>query len=146
MIFSLAHPYGTPTILSSYQFSSYDDGAPNGGKNPFPTSNPPLTFGRFLGAGTCSGNNGTDGWLCQHRWTPVSGMAGFRNNVGDAPLTDWVSPQTQQIAFGRGDAGYVAINNADEDWSGTFDTSLADGGYCDVVSGGSVGGNCTGVG
>jgi hypothetical protein len=31
MIFSLAHPYGTPTILSSYKYSNYDDGAPNNG-------------------------------------------------------------------------------------------------------------------
>jgi hypothetical protein len=29
MILSLAHPYGTPTILSSYQYSSYDQGGPN---------------------------------------------------------------------------------------------------------------------
>ena len=30
-IFSLAYPYGTPTVLSSYTYSSTDDGAPNGG-------------------------------------------------------------------------------------------------------------------
>jgi glycosidase len=29
MVLSLAHPYGTPSILSSYQYSSYDQGAPN---------------------------------------------------------------------------------------------------------------------
>ena len=33
MIFSLAHPYGTPTILSSYEgFTNYDAGAPNSGQ------------------------------------------------------------------------------------------------------------------
>ena len=32
MILSLAHPYGTPTILSSYSgFTTYDAGAPNSG-------------------------------------------------------------------------------------------------------------------
>lgn len=31
LIFSLAHPYGTPTVLSSYYFASTSDGAPNGG-------------------------------------------------------------------------------------------------------------------
>jgi hypothetical protein len=31
MIFSLAHPYGTPTILSGYTIPSYDGGAPNNG-------------------------------------------------------------------------------------------------------------------
>ena len=83
-IFSLAHPYGTPTILSSYSFSDTDAGAPNGG------------------TGTCTGTGGENGWLCQHRWVAFSGMVGFRNNVGDAELTDGVSPQSEQIAFGRG--------------------------------------------
>ncbi|CDO69062.1 Glycoside Hydrolase Family 13 / Carbohydrate-Binding Module Family 20 protein [Trametes cinnabarina] len=127
MIFSLAHPYGTPTILSSYSgFTNTDAGAPNGG------------------AGTCSGSGGDNGWLCQHRWTAVAGMVGFRNNVGGASLTNWVAPQSQQIAFGRGSAGFVAINNADADWSTTFETSLPDGSYCDVVSGASSNGSCTG--
>ncbi|KAF5364605.1 hypothetical protein D9758_005615 [Tetrapyrgos nigripes] len=118
-IFSLAHPYGTPTILSSYTFSSIDDGAPNNG------------------AGTCSGTGGSGGWLCQHRWVAFSGMVGFRNTVGDAALNNWVSPQSQQIAFGRGSAGFVAINNADEDWSATFQTQLGDGTYCDVIASGN---------
>jgi hypothetical protein len=30
-VFALAYPYGTPTVLSSYQFNSPDDGPPNGG-------------------------------------------------------------------------------------------------------------------
>ncbi|KAI1783512.1 glycoside hydrolase [Ganoderma leucocontextum] len=127
MIFSLAHPYGTPTILSSYSgFTNTDAGAPNGG------------------VGTCSGSSGENGWLCQHRWTAVAGMVGFRNNVGEAALTNWVSPQSQQIAFGRGAFGFVAINNADSAWSTTFSTSLPDGSYCDVVHGAASGGNCTG--
>ncbi|KAI0659088.1 glycoside hydrolase [Cubamyces menziesii] len=127
MIFSLAHPYGTPSILSSYSgFTDTDAGAPNGG------------------TGTCSGSGGANGWLCQHRWTAVAGMVGFRNNVGSAALTNWVSPQSQQIAFGRGALGFVAINNADSEWSTTFTTSLPDGSYCDVISGTSSDGSCTG--
>ncbi|KAK7691582.1 hypothetical protein QCA50_004981 [Cerrena zonata] len=127
MIFSLAHPYGTPSILSSYSgFTDTDVGAPNGG------------------AGTCSGSGGSNGWLCQHRWTAVAGMVGFRNNVGSAVLNNWVSPQSQQIAFGRGSLGFVAINNADSAWSTTFTTSLPDGTYCDVISGTSSSGSCTG--
>ncbi|KIY73061.1 glycoside hydrolase family 13 protein [Cylindrobasidium torrendii FP15055 ss-10] len=125
-IFSLAHPYGTPTILSSYEFSNSDDGAPNSG------------------AGTCSGAGGENGWLCQHRWTAVAGMVGFRNEVGDAELTNWQSPQGSQIAFERDGAGFVAINNSDSDWEGTFTTSLADGTYCDVITGASSDGSCSG--
>ncbi|KAJ7443711.1 glycoside hydrolase [Mycena latifolia] len=127
-IFSLAHPYGTPTVLSSYTFATTDDGAPNGG------------------AGTCSSTGGADGWLCQHRYIAITGMVGFRNEVGAAAMTNWVSPQAQQIAFGRGTAGFVAINNADSAWSTNFATSLPDGAYCDVISGTSATGACTGTG
>jgi len=127
-VFSLAHPFGTPTVLSSYRFSGTDDGAPNGN------------------TGTCLGNIGTNGWLCQHRWVPVSGMTAFRNNVGSAAITNWVAPQSQQIAFGRGALGYVAINNAASAWTATFTTSLPNGNYCDVISGVSSGGECTGTG
>ncbi|KAK0479068.1 glycoside hydrolase family 13 protein [Armillaria luteobubalina] len=127
-IFSLAHSYGTPTILSSYQYSTTDDGAPNNG------------------VGTCSGTGGANGWYCQHRWIAFTGMVGFRNNVGSAGLTNWVSPQSSQIAFGRGSAGFVAINNAASDWTSSFTTSLADGSYCDVVGGTSSDGTCTGSG
>ncbi|ESK93482.1 alpha-amylase [Moniliophthora roreri MCA 2997] len=127
MIFSLAHPYGTPTVLSSYSFSDNDAGSPNGG------------------AGTCSETGGSNGWLCQHRWIAISGMVGFRNTVGSADLNNWVSPQSQQIAFGRGSAGFVAINNADSTWSVSFQTSLEDGNYCDVISGTNPNGACTGA-
>ncbi|KAK0448451.1 glycoside hydrolase superfamily [Desarmillaria tabescens] len=128
-IFSLAHPYGTPSILSSYKFSSTDDGAPNNG------------------AGTCSGTGGANGWYCQHRWVAFSGMVGFRNNVGSAALANWMSPQSSQIAFGRGSAGFVAINNAASNWTANFTTSLSDGSYCDVISGkSSTSGTCTGSG
>ncbi|GJE98243.1 glycoside hydrolase family 13 protein [Phanerochaete sordida] len=126
MVFSLAHPYGTPTILSSYTFPDTDAGAPNGG------------------TGTCGTAGGADGWLCQHRWTAVAGMVGFHNAVGGAPLVDWVSPSASQIAFGRGAQGFVAINDGDAVWSAVFATALPDGVYCDVVGGASVGGECTG--
>ncbi|KAJ7223444.1 glycoside hydrolase family 13 protein [Mycena pura] len=127
-IFSLAHPFGTPTVLSSYSFATFDDGAPNGG------------------AGTCAGTGGAGGWLCQHRFVAISGMTGFRNEVGAAPMVDWVAPTAQQIAFGRGSAGFVAINNADGAWSATFATALPSGAYCDVISGASAAGVCTGTG
>ncbi|KAF8259044.1 glycoside hydrolase [Lactarius quietus] len=127
-VFSLAHPYGTPTILSSYAaFFDYDAGAPNGG------------------TGTCTGNVGTNGWFCQHRWQPIAGMVGFRNQVGSAPLTAWVSPSSQQIAFARGAHGFVALNNADSAWSATFMTGLPAGSYCNIIDGTSVAGVCTGT-
>lgn len=102
-----------------------------------PHSNP-------LGAGTCSTTGGANGWLCQHRFIAITGMVGFHNTVGSATMNNWVSPQSQQIAFGRGSLGYVAINNANSAWSSTFTTALPDGTYCDVISGKSNGGSCSG--
>lgn len=126
MVFSLAHSYGTPSILSGYSFSDNDAGAPNSG------------------AGTCSGSTGSNGWLCQHRWPAVAGMVGFHNVAGSAAINNWVSGTSQQIAFGRGSAGFVVINNADSSWSATFTTSLPSGTYCDVYTGPKSGSSCSG--
>ncbi|KAI9429333.1 glycoside hydrolase [Lactarius indigo] len=127
-VFSLAHPYGIPTVLSSYvSFYNNDAGAPNNDM------------------GVCSGNAGTKGWFCQHRWPAIAGMVGFRNRVGSAPLRGWVSPSHQRIAFSRGSLGFVAINNADSEWKTTFKTGLPAGSYCNVIDGTSVAGACTGT-
>ena len=40
--------------------------------------------------------------LCQHRWVAFAGIVGFRNKAGPAELTNWVSPSSNRIAFGRG--------------------------------------------
>ncbi|KAF8590666.1 carbohydrate-binding module family 20 protein [Ramaria rubella] len=124
-IFSLAHSYGTPTVLSSYTFATTDDGAPNGG------------------TGTCSTTGGENGWLCQQRWPAFAGMVTFHNIVS-GNLTNFVSGTSQQIAFGRGSSGFVAINNEDTSWTATFTTSLSAGTYCDVVAGPAQNGVCAG--
>ncbi|CAE7229032.1 unnamed protein product [Rhizoctonia solani] len=125
-VFMLSYPYGTPTILSSYTFNDKNEGAPNGAY------------------GTCYGAGGVNGWLCQHRWTPIAGLIGFYNQVGSAGLTNWEQGSNQQIAFGRGNAGFVGINNEDWEWTRTFQTSLPSGTYCDVASGKKEGNSCTG--
>jgi len=85
--------------------------------------------------------------LCQHRWTAIAGMVGFRNNVNANinPLTRWVAPSSQQIAFARGTAGFVAINNVDDPWSTTFSTGLPTGSYCNVIDGSASEGFCSGT-
>lgn len=90
-------------------------------------------------------------------------MVGFRNHVGSAPLTHWVSPSSLQIAFARGthrflplvsgkahahstgSLGFVAINNADSAWSTTFATGLPGGSYCNVIDGSYLLGICSGT-
>ncbi|CAE6399533.1 unnamed protein product, partial [Rhizoctonia solani] len=126
-IFMLAYPYGTPTVLSSYTFSDNDAGSPSSG------------------AGSCSGSGGANGWQCQHRWTAIAGMVKWRNGVTGS-VNNWVSGTNQQIAFGRGTTGFVAINNADSAWTRTFTTPLAANSYCDMISGiAGSNGTCTGA-
>ncbi|KAF8751880.1 Alpha-amylase [Rhizoctonia solani] len=81
-VFMLAHPYGTPTVLSSYTFSDEAAGSP------------------LNGVGTCSGSEGANGWRCQHRWTAIVGMVKWRNGVTGS-INNWVSGTSQQVAFGR---------------------------------------------
>jgi hypothetical protein len=100
-VFMLAYPFGTPTVLSSYQFKGHDDGAPNGG------------------AGACSGTGGANGFWCQHRWTGIANMAKFRTAVGAAALDHYQQGSKNQIAFGRQNAGFVAINNDRSTWTAT---------------------------
>jgi hypothetical protein len=108
-VFQLAYPHGTPTVLSSYAYKTRDDGPPNGG------------------AGACAGAAGTAGFHCQHRWTAIANMVRFRKAVGAAALVDWqaASGTNQRVAFGRGSAGFVAINNADSAWAVTVRVSGA---------------------
>ena len=69
------------------------------------------------GAGTCSGNGGANGWLCQHRWQAIAGMVGFRNAVGSAAMTSWTAPEGQRIAFGRGTCYLICDpQRVDTDW------------------------------
>lgn len=164
-----AHPYGTPTILSSFSFDDFDAGAPNNGKCTSLVCIPHwlVLMANYLGTGSCSGSGGADGWLepllfilspslhspslcrlCQHRWPAVAGMAGFRNCVNAAAsndLTNWISPSSQQIAFSRGAVGFVAINNADEEWTADLNTGLPGGSYCNVIEGPQSGGACAGA-
>lgn len=71
-------------------------------------------------------------------------MVGFRNAVQTNAMTNWVSPTSQRVAFGRGNAGFVAINNSDQDWNSSFQTSLPAGNYCNVIDGVKSGGGCSG--
>ncbi|KAG9038330.1 hypothetical protein FRB95_001742 [Tulasnella sp. JGI-2019a] len=125
-VFGLSFAYGTQSILSSYSFSNYDQGAPNSG------------------AGTCYGSGGVNGWLCQHRWTQIAGMIGFSNRVYGTSLSNWMSDASTHIAYGRGPVGFVAINIASSSWQTTFATSMPSGVYCDVVNGAMSSGVCTG--
>lgn len=77
-------------------------------------------------------------------------MVGFHNTVNSPSasanaLSAWTAPSSEQVAFARGSVGFVAINNADADWSAEFTTTLPAGTYCDVVAGPPDGDACAGA-
>ena len=116
-VFMLAWPYGSPDVHSGYEFTDHDAGPPNGGT-----------------VNACY----SDGWKCQHAWPELSSMVGLRNTASGQPVTNWWDNGGDQIAFGRGDKAYVAINHEGSALNRTFQSGLPGGAYCDVQSGRSV--------
>ncbi|KAJ7645668.1 glycoside hydrolase superfamily, partial [Mycena polygramma] len=114
-IFMLGFDYGTPTVYSGYSSIS----APRA----------PQDSAGYTNQITCF----SDGFRCEHRWTSIANMVQFRNAVGSADLTNVVAGTAQQVAFGRGSAGFLVINNDGGAWSQTFTTSLPSGTYCDII-------------
>ncbi|KAJ7702356.1 glycoside hydrolase superfamily [Mycena rosella] len=115
-VFMLGFNYGTPTVYSGYNYSSYDAGAPQNSAG-------------YTNAVTCSSN----GWRCEHRWPALANMVAFYNAAGSAALTNVQKGTAQQISFGRGTVGFLVINNDGAVWTNTWNTSLAPGTYCDIV-------------
>jgi alpha-amylase len=63
-------------------------------------------------------------------------MVAFRNYTNAAWRVDnWWDNGNNQIAFGRGDRGFVVINREDGTLNRTFQTSMPVGVYCDVIQG-----------
>src|SRR4051794_3065186 len=121
-VFELAWTYGTPNIMSSFDFSNNDQG-------------PPSASNGMVNAVTCG-----SGWECEHRIRAVANMVGFHNATRGAPVGNWWSDGSNQIAFSRGASGWVAINKEGGTLSRTFATGLPAGSYCDVVHGDFSGG------
>ena len=120
-VFMLAYPYGYPKVMSSYEYNGNTDaGAPNVNVH-------------NSGNLQCFGSN----WKCEHRWSYIAGAAQFRDATSDRfEVTDWWDNNANQIAFGRGDKGFVAINKEDFALNANLQTSMLPGTYCNVLKGG----------
>ncbi|MEO7734853.1 MAG: alpha amylase C-terminal domain-containing protein, partial [Kofleriaceae bacterium] len=127
-------PYGYPVVMSSYAFDT---------TRSFDTSyGPPFdpatgaTRGPWSTGSVACGDQARGGWVCEHRFPEIAGMVGFRAATMSAwSVTDWWDNGASQIAFGRGDRGFVVINDESAALTHSFHTSLAAGMYCDVISG-----------
>jgi alpha-amylase len=147
-VFLLAWPYGYPSILSSYAFDRASAAGRDSGPPADASGNTLPLYAPGSDAPSCatapsSAAPGT--WLCEHRQPRVAAMVGFRRATVDAKaVTHFWDDGGNQIAFGRGDRGFVVINRSDVDLSRAFDTDLPAGRYCDVLQGPVQGGACAG--
>uniref|UniRef100_A0A8C8VE99 alpha-amylase n=1 Tax=Pelusios castaneus TaxID=367368 RepID=A0A8C8VE99_9SAUR len=93
-----------------------------------------------INADTTCGN----GWVCEHRWRQIRNMVIFRNVVNGQALSNWWDNSNNQIAFGRGNKGFIVFNNDDGNMNVNLQTGLPAGTYCDVISGQKEGNTCSG--
>merc|ERR1711976_44925 len=121
-VFMMAHDYGEPRVMSSYDFNDGDQGPPQ------------------QAPGSGCGN----GWICEHRWSMIANMAMFRGAVDGTSVTNWVNGGDNQIAFSRGNKGFVAINGGSGWWKGSISTGMPDGEYCDLMQGNPTSTGCSG--
>jgi alpha-amylase len=142
-VFMLAYPFGYPRLMSSYVFSDTEAGPP---------SDPQGHTDSIYAAGSTTPNCGLKAgqWVCEQRWHSIAGMVGFRDFTANSTTVTnwWTNPSDgNQVAFGRGSAGFVVINRSTKPLSQTLLTGLAAGTYCDVVGGdlAAGGATCTGV-
>lgn len=84
-----------------------------------------------------------NGYVCEHRWSQVANMVVFRNVVAGTEIENWWSNEEQQIAFSRGNKGFIAFTNGGN-LTEKIQTGLAAGTYCDIISGSLVNKTCSG--
>ena len=138
-VFMLAWPYGSPKVMSSYDWPrnviEYTENDQVKRKDLNDWVGPPSTDGATHDV-SCG-----NGWVCEHKWQAIAGMVGFSNysqdawNVGNS----WHN-SGNQIAFARQTAAgasraFVVINREGSALNRTFSTGLPAGSYCDVTQG-----------
>ena len=116
-VFMLAHPYGYPKVMSSFEFDQRDQGAPQV---------PPIA----AGATACA-----DGWVCEHRTPDIVTMVKFRNAMHGEALVHWQEHANGGLSFGRGGKGHVALNPSDAPIELVVTTDLPAGSYCNLLDG-----------
>jgi len=124
--FMMAWPYGVPRIMSSYYFDNSDQG-------------PPSSQRSINEDGSCG-----NGWVCEHRWRQITNMVPFAAAVDGQGVSNWWTNGDNQIAFSRGNKGFLAINKAGYTLSESLQTGLPSGSYCDVISGNFGDSGCSG--
>ncbi|MEU6554781.1 carbohydrate-binding module family 20 domain-containing protein [Streptomyces sp. NPDC046915] len=117
-LFELAYKWATPTVYASWEWTQSDQAPPNSSG--------------FVTNTDCSGGS----WYCLDRDTAVVGMVAWHNAADTAAVSNWQTKSSSVIGFGRGGAGFFALNNGTSGATYTFSTGMADGTYKNVIDGG----------
>ncbi|GIE93255.1 carbohydrate-binding module family 20 domain-containing protein [Paractinoplanes rishiriensis] len=129
--FLLAHPYGQPFVYDGFTFNTSSTG-----------QSPPATSSGFVSDTNCT--NGA--WQCITQSTGVKGMVGWRNATASATtVSDFTATAQNVIGFRRGSLGWIGINGSGSASTATYPTGLANGTYCDVITGGATSTGCAGT-
>ncbi|OLD03523.1 MAG: hypothetical protein AUI99_04375 [Gemmatimonadetes bacterium 13_1_40CM_3_69_22] len=137
-VWTLAQPYGYPSILSSYAFD-----CPAGN-----SMGPPSDAAGNTNSVTCASSleTATIGqWVCEHRDPYIRNMVRFRRVVAGTDINHWWDDGSNAIAFSRGDKGFVAISREAAAVDTTIGTGMPAGTYCDILTGGLAGAACAGT-
>ncbi|GAA2524189.1 carbohydrate-binding module family 20 domain-containing protein [Winogradskya humida] len=129
--FVLAYPYGKPFLYDGFTFSTSATG-----------QSPPADANGFVSDTDC----GNGKWQCITRSTGVKGMVAWHNAV--APVTtvsDFTATSGSVIGFHRGSLGWIGLNASGSASTASYPTGLADGTYCDRITGGATGSGCAGT-
>lgn len=131
--FMLAHTYGLPRLMSSFEYETMEQGPPADENHNI--------VGRVIdGTGQC-----LSPWVCEHRWKPIVAMIKFKNVVKNSTIGNWADNGQNQMAFCRGDLGFIAFNNElSLNFKATLKVCVPPGTYCDIISGEKLNGACTG--
>ena len=125
--FLLAYGYGTPQVYSGFAFATNDD-------------SPPSDAAGLITDTNCDGST----WVCVDRDPAVVAMVGWHNTVRAAAVRNWWDDGQNLIAFSRGQRGWVSLNKDPVAHTQTFSTGLAQGSYCNLITGKLVAGSCSG--
>ncbi|WP_174528530.1 carbohydrate-binding module family 20 domain-containing protein [Micromonospora maritima] len=125
--FALAYPHGKPSVYDSFTWSNRNQSPPHDGT------------GRVTDT-VCGA-----AWTCLSRTTGIKGMVGWANAARPVrTVSDFTTVTSNVIGFHRGDRAWIGINDSGSATTATFATGLADGRYCDVISGVATATGCTG--
>jgi alpha-amylase len=73
-------------------------------------------------------------FICEHKKSYVNALVNFRNKSDkNFYVSNWWTNGRDQMAYSRGNLGFVLINNSTDNIHQTFQTGLLAGSYCNLM-------------